>query len=65
MSLFEISSFTGLSDYHDKGIRGAFKFGTNLDVRKINDTLSAGKALVDEGIGQSSSSASISLIKYK
>jgi hypothetical protein len=66
---YEISSFRGgISDYSDKGISGAFKFGTNLDIRKINDSLSCGQALVEEGLHGSQSpssspspSASISL----
>lgn len=57
MPIYEINSFTGLSDYPDRGIRGAFKFGYNLDVRKLNDTLSAGQALVDEGLTGSPSSS--------
>lgn len=60
-SIYEISSFTGLSDYEDRGAKGAFKFGSNLDVRKAVDSLSCGQALVDEGLHSSRSpSASIS-----
>lgn len=55
---FEIKSFTGLSDYEDRGIKGAFKFGSNLDVRKAVDSLSAGQALIDEGTTAQSASAS-------
>lgn len=60
MPIYEINRFTGISDYPDKGVAGAFKFGYNLDVRKLADTLSAGQALVDEGVNQSSPSASVS-----
>lgn len=45
MESFLIQSFTGLSDYEDKGQRGAFKFGSGLDVRRSRDTLKAGQAL--------------------
>lgn len=62
MAIFEVKSFRGgLSEYEDKGIDGAFKFGTNLDIRKRVDSLSANQALIDEGIFDSSSpSASLS-----
>lgn len=51
MPAYEITSFRGaLSDYEDKGIEGAFKFGANLDVRKQVDSLSAGQALDEEGV---------------
>jgi hypothetical protein len=58
--IYEISSFTGLSDYEDKGIKGAFKFGANLDVRKAVDSLSANQALIDEGF-YTSTSPSVSI----
>ncbi len=49
MGVYKINSYRGaLSDYEDKGIAGSFKFGTNMDVRKEKDTLSATQALVDE-----------------
>ena len=58
---YEIKSFRGLSDYEDKGIPGAFKFGANLDVRKVTDSLSANQDLVEEGLLTSHSpSASVS-----
>jgi len=62
MPIFEITSFRGgLSDYDDKGIPGAFKFGTNLDIRKQIDSLSCNQTLVDEGLDSvHSPSASIS-----
>ena len=49
MRSFEITSFRGgISDYEDKGIPGAFKFGSGLDIRKPVDSLSCQQALVDE-----------------
>src|SRR3989337_1649590 len=48
MPSFEIKSFTGISDFEDKGTKGAFKFGSGLDVRKNIDSLSAQQALVDD-----------------
>lgn len=59
MSVYEIKNFGGgISDFEDRGIKGAFKHGTNLDIRKIRDTLSAGQALVDEGVTLQSASPS-------
>ncbi len=56
MSIFEITSFRGaLSDYEDKGTPGSFKFGSNLDIRKQVDSLSAGQGLIDEGLDSSAS----------
>lgn len=55
--IYEIKSFTGLSDYEDKGIAGSFKFGANLDVRKRIDSLSAGQALTEEGLSGSPSAS--------
>lgn len=53
---FEIKSFQGgPSPYEDKGPTGSFKFGTNLDIRKKVDSLSAGQALTDEGLHTSHS----------
>ena len=44
-NVFEIKSFRGgLSDYEDKGVVGSFKFGSNLDIRKQIDSLSANQA---------------------
>lgn len=48
MQLFRTKSFTGISDYEDKGVFGAFKFGQNLDIRKATDSLSCGQALADD-----------------
>lgn len=48
MNSFLIQSFTGISDYEDKGHRGAFKFGSGLDVRRKRDTIKAGQALKDD-----------------
>src|SRR3990167_2956230 len=47
-SKFLIQSFTGLSDFEDKGGRGTFKFGSGLDVRRSRDTLKAGQGLVSD-----------------
>jgi len=43
---FVLKSFTGISDYEDKGVRGAFKFARGANIRKRSDTLSANQALV-------------------
>lgn len=49
MRSFLLESFKGaLSDYEDKGVPGAFKFGSNLDVRRNRDTLYATQALEDD-----------------
>ena len=51
MAIYEVTSFRGgISDWDDKGIPGAFKFGSNLDIQKKIDSLSCGQALVDEGL---------------
>jgi hypothetical protein len=55
--IYEIKNFTGLSDYEDRGIVGAFKFGANLSVRKAIDSLSAGQALKEEGLNAAHSSS--------
>lgn len=61
MPIYEISKYSGgLSDFSDRGIVGSFKFGTNLDIRKRVDSLSANWELVDEGIDQGSPSSSVS-----
>jgi hypothetical protein len=57
--VYEIKNFSGLSDYEDRGIVGAFKFGSNLDVRKSVDSLSCQQKLTEDN-GQPSPSASIS-----
>lgn len=60
-NIYEISSFRGgLSDYEDKGIQGAFKFGSNLDIRKETDSLSSGQTLSDIGVVFQSASPSVS-----
>lgn len=52
MPIYEITSFSGgLSDFEDRGIRGAFKFGTNLDIRKKRDTLTCNQDLVEVSAG--------------
>lgn len=59
MAVYEITKFSGgISDYEDKGIAGAFKFGSGLDIRKIKDSLSCAQALVDEGVTLESASPS-------
>ena len=51
----------GISSYEDKGELGSFKFASNLDIRKKTYSISAGQALVDEGLDTGSSpSASVS-----
>lgn len=56
MPAYEITSARGgLSDYDDKGLAGSFKFGWNLDIRKIVDSISAGQALIEEGLVTSAS----------
>ena len=56
MDAFEIKYWNGgLSDEEDKGIRGAFKFGSNLDLHRETDSLKCGQALVDEGLASSHS----------
>jgi len=48
--VLEDKSFEGgISSFADRGIRGAFKFGSNLSIRKTVDTLSCGQALKEEG----------------
>lgn len=49
MDSFLIKSFKdGISEYEDKGLPGSFKFGSNLDIRKKKDSLSAQQALTDD-----------------
>jgi hypothetical protein len=62
MPVYEISKFAGgVSDFEDRGIVGAFKFGANLDIRKKVDSLSCLQALIDEGLDSNASpSASVS-----
>lgn len=62
MPAYFIKSFEGgLSSFNDRGIRGAFKFASNIDIRKANDTLTCGQALEDEGLLGTSHSQSPSL----
>jgi len=50
--IFEITSFRGgIADDDDKGIKGAYKFASNIDPRKQIDSLSCGQALKAEGAG--------------
>lgn len=60
--IFEIKEWSGgISSFNDRGIRGSFKFGTNLDIRKTEDTLTCGQRLVDEGLLGTSHSTSASI----
>lgn len=60
--MYEITSFIGgLSDYEDRGVRGSFKFGSNLNVRRNRDSLYPNQALVDEGLKEYSQSPSASV----
>jgi hypothetical protein len=62
MAGYEIKEFAGgISPFADRGIRGAFKFGSNLDIRKAVDTLSCGQALKEEGLFGISHSVSASM----
>ena len=61
VKVLEITSFRGgISDYSDKGIPGAFKFATNVDIRKQVDSLSANQDLMDIGLIKQNPSPSIS-----
>jgi hypothetical protein len=52
MSSFLLKTFKGgISDFEDKGIPGAFKFGQALDIRKDVDSLSCQQALTEESHG--------------
>lgn len=56
MPVYETKSFKGgISDWEDKGITGAFKFGYNLDIRKQVDSLSCNQAMEEEGLASSQS----------
>ena len=61
MPVYQVNKFSGgISDFEDRGIPGAFKFGYNLDIRKKIDSLSCGQALKDEGLTDYSLSPSAS-----
>jgi len=63
MAVYEITRFNGgISDFEDRGITGAFKFGSGLDIRKTVDSLTCEQALIEEGLLASpfSPSASVS-----
>jgi len=52
MKRFEIKSVVGgVSDYSDRGIAGAFKLASGLDIRKQNDSISCNKGMTEEGAG--------------
>lgn len=62
MGVFEINSWSGgISSFNDRGIRGSAKLVKNIDIRKTEDTLTAGQRLVDEGLYGISHSSSPSL----
>src|SRR3990167_10290910 len=62
MGILEDKYFEGgISPFADRGIRGSFKFGSNIDIRKTVDTLSCGQAMKEEGLFDSSHSQSPSL----
>ncbi len=59
---YKVESFEGgISSFSNKGTHGAFKFGSNLDIRKVVDTLSCGQALKEEGLFGVSHSQSSSI----
>jgi hypothetical protein len=56
MPIYEIKHFSGgLSDWEDRGVTGAFKFGKNLDIRKQIDSLTCAQDLEEEGLHSSRS----------
>ena len=58
MAVYEVFNWLGgISDFDDRGIKGAFKFGSNLNIRKVVNSLVAGQALVDEGSNASQSTS--------
>jgi len=49
MNSFLIKSFKdGISDYEDKGLPGAYKFGSNLNIRRKTDSLLASQGITDD-----------------
>lgn len=62
MPALEVKSFEGgVSTFADRGIKGAFKFASGIDIRKVNDTLTCQQALKDEGVFGTSHSSSPSV----
>ena len=62
MPSYEIKSFEGgISSFSDRGIRGAFKFASGIDIRKSVDTLTCQQALEEEGLFNTSHSQSSSV----
>ena len=60
--IYEIKEWSGgISSFSDRGIRGSFKMGKNLDIRKDVDTLTCGQALIEEGLLDTSHSSSSSI----
>lgn len=59
MAIYEVTKWMGgISDYEDRGITGAYKFGKNLNGRKKQDSLTCAQALIDEGLLSSKSPSS-------
>jgi len=62
MPVYEVKEFFGgLSAFPNKGTRGSFKFGSNLDIRNDSQTLKSSQALEEEGLFVTSHSQSASL----
>ena len=62
MQSYTVKNFEGgISSWADRGIRGAFKFASNIDIRKAVDTLSCGQAMEEEGLFDASHSQSASV----
>src|SRR3990167_7272822 len=62
MPVYEVNSWGGgISSFNDRGARGSAKFLSNLDIRKANDTLSAGQIMEEEGLFDTSHSQSASV----
>jgi hypothetical protein len=53
--------YGGLSPFSNKGPRGSFKFGSNLDIRNDSEALQCQQALKDEGLFGTSHSQSSSI----
>lgn len=48
MNSFLIDSFRGISDFDDKGVKGTFRFASNIDVRRDTDSIYAQQGLEDD-----------------
>ena len=61
-SSYTVKNFEGgISSFSNKGLRGSFKFASNIDIRKTVDTLSCGQAMEEEGLFDASHSQSASV----